>query len=617
MSRLACTTPNHLSMPRSSIAGESALCDTSRSAMRHSYTPLRAAALPPQSWGEAGRKRASSPLRPSEGGEAPSELLRHVVGDLDLAGDDVGARLLQASFHVRGHEQSVVLVDGIADAVLGDAQRADTRLPEAFSHSLERLVHREIDPLDHRGQDRARMDVVLVRGGPDRQSSLVLGGLEHAEPGGAGRGKDDVGAPIELAPRELAPARRVVPGGRRRAGHVLEDFDLRVDVLRAFFVAEREAADQRDVHAADEADLAGLRCHRCGHADQERSLVLLEDDRRHVGQVDDGVHDREFHVRELLGDLLQAARLGEADADDDLGAPARHVAERLLALGLGGHLNLAIRDPGFLLESLRAVVRRLVERLVELAAHVEHHGGRELLGRDGAGQGHRDEDGHRGAQRLRTCHVRAPDCRSDLAGDRRAPMIYDLAPGAGTTGVRARLALTSRAALFSCGMATVPSIYMASPLGFSEAGRHFYNSVLVPFVKRLGYEVLDPWALGDRARIEAVQRLPYGIEKREAWRTLNREIGATNRAAIDQAHGVIAVLDGVDVDSGTAAEIGYAFARGKLIVGYRGDFRLSADNEGSTVNLQVEFFIRESGGAIVSRYEDLEAHLRPLRATPR
>jgi nucleoside 2-deoxyribosyltransferase len=166
-------------------------------------------------------------------------------------------------------------------------------------------------------------------------------------------------------------------------------------------------------------------------------------------------------------------------------------------------------------------------------------------------------------------------------------------------------------------MATSPSIYMASPLGFSEAGRHFYNSVLVPFVKRLGYEVLDPWALADQAKIDAVQRLPYGAEKREAWRTLNREIGATNRAAIDRAHGVIAVLDGVDVDSGTAAEIGYAFARGKLIVGYRGDFRLSADNEGSTVNLQVEFFIRESGGAIVSRYEDLEGHLRPLRATPR
>ena len=81
-----------------------------------------------------------------------------------------------------------------------------------------------------------------------------------------------------------------------------------------------------------------------------------------------------------------------------------------------------------------------------------------------------------------------------------------------------------------------------------------------------------------------------------------------------QAHGVVAILDGPDVESGTAAEIGYAFARGKLIVGYRGDFRLSADNEGSIVNLQVEFFIRQSGGTIVTRYEDLESSLRRLRS---
>jgi nucleoside 2-deoxyribosyltransferase len=163
-------------------------------------------------------------------------------------------------------------------------------------------------------------------------------------------------------------------------------------------------------------------------------------------------------------------------------------------------------------------------------------------------------------------------------------------------------------------MPTAARIYLASPLGFSEAGRHFYQTVLVPFVAGLGYEVLDPWALADQAKIAAVQQQPYGPAKREAWRGLNREIGATNRAAIDRADGVVAVLDGPDVDSGTAAEIGYAFARGKLIVGYRGDFRLSADNEGSTVNLQVEFFIHESGGAIVTRYQDLASCLQPLRA---
>jgi nucleoside 2-deoxyribosyltransferase len=155
-------------------------------------------------------------------------------------------------------------------------------------------------------------------------------------------------------------------------------------------------------------------------------------------------------------------------------------------------------------------------------------------------------------------------------------------------------------------------VYLASPLGFSEAGRHFYAGVLLPLVRDLGCEVLDPWALTEPARIEAVRAMPEGRERREAWQRLDREIGQNNRAAIDRCHAMVAVLDGSDVDSGTAAEIGYAFAAGKLIVGYRGDFRLSADNEGGLVNLQVEFFIRESGGTIVTRYEELAPALRAL-----
>ena len=78
---------------------------------------------------------------------------------------------------------------------------------------------------------------------------------------------------------------------------------------------------------------------------------------------------------------------------------------------------------------------------------------------------------------------------------------------------------------------------------------------------------------------------------------------------------MFAVLDGTDVDSGTAAEIGYAFARGKKILGYRGDFRLSADNEGATVNLQVEYFIRESGGDIVTALRAVPAALAKLHST--
>ena len=157
-------------------------------------------------------------------------------------------------------------------------------------------------------------------------------------------------------------------------------------------------------------------------------------------------------------------------------------------------------------------------------------------------------------------------------------------------------------------------IYMASPLGFSEAGRSFYNGTLIPEVIRLGFEVVDPWTLTDQAKIDAVQNMPHGQARRDTWRRLNVEIGGNNRAGIDRSDAVLAVLDGTDVDSGTAAEIGYAFAKGTPILGYRGDFRLSADNQGSTVNLQVEYFIRQSGGDIVTKLADLAPALARMKA---
>ena len=148
-------------------------------------------------------------------------------------------------------------------------------------------------------------------------------------------------------------------------------------------------------------------------------------------------------------------------------------------------------------------------------------------------------------------------------------------------------------------------IYLAGPYGFSEAGRHFYNGVLIPLVSNLGYEPLDPWTLTDQSQVAVISALADETERREALRRLNTEIGAANCAAIDRCDAMLAVLDGPDVDSGTAAEIGYAFARGKPILGYRGDFRISADNEGGAVNLQVEYCIRESGGDIVSTMSEI------------
>jgi nucleoside 2-deoxyribosyltransferase len=160
----------------------------------------------------------------------------------------------------------------------------------------------------------------------------------------------------------------------------------------------------------------------------------------------------------------------------------------------------------------------------------------------------------------------------------------------------------------------IMQIYIASPLGFSEAGSDFYNNRLIPQLKSLGHEVSDPWNLTDPRKITAVLAMPYGTEKRDEWRRINTEIGRNNQLAIDRCDAVLAVLDGADVDSGTASEIGYAFAKGKPILGYRGDFRLSADNEGSVVNLQVEYFIRQSGGEIITRFADLPFALATIGA---
>lgn len=155
-------------------------------------------------------------------------------------------------------------------------------------------------------------------------------------------------------------------------------------------------------------------------------------------------------------------------------------------------------------------------------------------------------------------------------------------------------------------------IYLASPLGFSEVGRHFYYGVLIPELVRLGHDVIDPWKLTDPSKIKAISEMTFDDDRRQAWRKLNAEIGQNNINAINGCDVLFAILDGTDVDSGTAAEIGYAFGLKKPIVGYRGDFRLSSDNEASLVNIQVECFILKSGGEIITSLEDVEPSLKKM-----
>src|SRR4029450_1902994 len=100
--------------------------------------------------------------------------------------------------------------------------------------------------------------VVLLGLEADRTLAVVLGCLIDAGAGAAGRREHDIDAAIELAFGELAAAARIVPRRRRGAGHVGQHFDVGIGGLGALGVAALETADQRDVHAADEADLARL-----------------------------------------------------------------------------------------------------------------------------------------------------------------------------------------------------------------------------------------------------------------------------------------------------------------------------------------------------------------------
>jgi len=143
-------------------------------------------------------------------------------------------------------------------------------------------------------------------------------------------------------------------------------------------------------------------------------------------------------------------------------------------------------------------------------------------------------------------------------------------------------------------------------------GGAFHKKRIIPLLRKHRHRTLDPWA--DQGDVAAVLRLPFGVRRRDAWRKLNPKIGRKNQLLIDECDAILAVLDGTDVDSGTAAEIGYGFARGKPILGYRGDFRLCADNEGGIVNLQVEYFIRASGGDIINKIEALPTAIKKLTA---
>ena len=151
-------------------------------------------------------------------------------------------------------------------------------------------------------------------------------------------------------------------------------------------------------------------------------------------------------------------------------------------------------------------------------------------------------------------------------------------------------------------------IYMASPFGFTEITNHFMEIVEDSLIK-IGYEVINPWRLNN---ILPITQITIKSNDRATLSQSNIKIGHNNEIAIRNCDLVLAFLEGCDIDSGTASEVGFAYGIGKQIIGYRNDKRKLGENAGCIVNLQLQYWIEQSNGFILSSKKELLEYFTKL-----
>ena len=119
-----------------------------------------------------------------------------------------------------------------------------------------------------------------------------------------------------------------------------------------------------------------------------------------------------------------------------------------------------------------------------------------------------------------------------------------------------------------------PMIYLARPL-FTAAEQAWLRTLKSTLIEQ-GHEVCWPFELFKDGQISD-------------WGPVApRRIMERCRDALDKCGHVVAWIDGTQVDDGTAWEIGYAYAKGKLIHGIRTDSRQAGDTSHSIVNAMIE-----------------------------
>jgi len=129
-------------------------------------------------------------------------------------------------------------------------------------------------------------------------------------------------------------------------------------------------------------------------------------------------------------------------------------------------------------------------------------------------------------------------------------------------------------------------VYIAGPL-FDDHERSYLESISKVFEDR-GYKTFLP-------------HRDAGVVKEKYTKESKGKIFTTDIKALDEANIVVALLTGRDVDSGTAAEIGYAYATNKTIIG------IDANNV-KFLNIFV-WGLLGKGENILNSLKDLEEYL--------
>ncbi|MFB3766003.1 MAG: nucleoside 2-deoxyribosyltransferase [Methanotrichaceae archaeon] len=127
-------------------------------------------------------------------------------------------------------------------------------------------------------------------------------------------------------------------------------------------------------------------------------------------------------------------------------------------------------------------------------------------------------------------------------------------------------------------------IYLSGPL-FSLAEIEWASKIKVSLESQLEAEVVWPHEIASASP---------------------KEIFENNLRALMGCDLMVAILDGPQVDDGSAWEMGYFYALGKRILGIRTDFRPAGETPGSKVNAMIEH-------SCLSIVESLEQLIQELK----